>query len=203
MLDPQLREKLLAQEEQTPALKERYEKEIQTMIEKPLSKQRRIAYSIVGVVSIIGFCVFAYAFYQVAFAVDEQLPLMVPLTLAVGAVAALVWAGLCFNVARKGSLNIKKDAGTMTGVIWMVVVVSMVANLMMGMEMEDAASGARMILYGLVFLVMGALFMIQNWIERMKVDFKESVLRLELQVAEMNEKIKGASEAPTTKNTES
>lgn len=80
----------------------------------------------------------------------------------------------------------KRDPDIMIGTIWVIVVLSTVVSLMLRMQME-AAAGARMIAYATVFLIIGALFMIQRMIERTELTLREKLLELELQINEMKE----------------
>ncbi|MDP8244920.1 MAG: hypothetical protein P9L94_12610 [Candidatus Hinthialibacter antarcticus] len=184
MNDSNLRERLLAAETVTPSLKERYEKELKTMTEQPLSNKNRIWHYVVSVVG----AVICIHFVVIFFIAPDELPLLARLLFLVGAAGSAVWAVICFRMARRGSMNLKRDPDIMIGSIWGMVVFSTVVSLMLGMQMEPAAGG-RMIAYATVFLIMGALFMIQRMIERTELKLREKLLELELQISEMKEKI--------------
>lgn len=182
MNDSNLRERLLAAQTITPSLKERYEKELNTMTEKPLGYKNRIwHFALSGLGAAM--CIF---FAVTFFTVPEELPLMARLTFLVGAIGSAVWAVICFLMARRGSMNLKRDPEIMVGSIWAMVVIFTVVSLLMGMQMEPAA-GVRMIAYATVFLIMGALFMIQRMIERTELKLRENMLELELKICEISD----------------
>ena len=75
------------------------------------------------------------------------------------------------------------------GVMWVFLVFMMVISLFLGMEMKDATQGVRMILYSFIFLYMGGLFLTRNVIENTELNLKENLLRMELKIAELDEKL--------------
>lgn len=180
-----LKNQLIAQETQTLSLKEKYQKEIQLMIEKPLPNWKRTAFVLSGFLGIFFFFFFGYVF----FTIPDGFPMIASSMFVVGSIFGILWAMASFYIVKKGTMNIKKDGGVLMGIIWVMLVFMMTGYLIIGMQIEDAANGSRMILFGLVFLIMGVVFMIQHLIERSEINFKESILNLELQIAELNERL--------------
>lgn len=156
------------------------------MINKPLPNWKRWAFAASGVMGIVFFVLFGVTF----FIVPEELPALARYSFIVASLFGLCWAVACFFVVKKGTMNLKKEGSSMIGISWIMVVFMMTMFLMLGMQMEDAALGARMILFGLVFLVMGMVFLINHKIELSELNCKESMLKLELQIAELNEQLK-------------
>ena len=74
----------------------------------------------------------------------------------------------------------------------MFLLLMMIYCLIVGSDMENA-KGITMILSGMVFLLgMGVPTLILDRIERTDLRMREHILRLELLVAELSEKITGA-----------
>ncbi|MBD3267480.1 hypothetical protein GF373_12500 [bacterium] len=184
MLDPSQRKKLLELETQTPTLKDKYQKEIQTMIENPLPTWRKITWVLSGLLGVFFFLFFGYTYLTL----PDEFPQLASLGFVLGSVFGLIWAFLAFRIAQKGAFNLRKDAGLSTGAAWMFLVFMITITMMQGMKMDDAAQGGRMIVSGLVFLIMGVVFMLQYRIKESETNLKETILRLELKIAEMDEK---------------
>lgn len=184
MLDPNQHKKLLELETQTPTLKDKYQKEIQTMIENPLPKWRKITWVLSGLLGVFFFLLFGYTYLTL----PDEFSQLASLGFILGSVFGLIWAFLAFRIAQKGAFNLRKDAGLSTGAVWMFLVFMITITMMQGMKMDDAAQGGRMIVSGLVFLIMGVVFMLQYRIKESETNLKETILRLELKIAEMDEK---------------
>lgn len=185
MLDPRLKNELFMQENTTPALREQYEKELKKIMEKELSTPKRIAFIASG---ILGICFFI-GFGIVAFITREELPALATLGFVIGSLFGLGWSIGCYRIVRAGKMDLKKDPAILVGMMWIMLVFMVTIYLMLGNSMENAAQGTRMIASSLVFLIMGVVFMIQRFVESAQLDIKEHLLKLELQVSELQEKI--------------
>ena len=147
MLNPALKEKLLALEPQNPILKEKFEKEIKTMIEKPLTSVFRTSLIVTGIFGVVNALFIMY----LLFTLFSELPLVANSMLAIGAIGSLCWSFVAYKTLKRGVLNLKRDPALFNGIIWIVVVLGMTGYLYLGMDMKDAAQGSRMILFGMVF----------------------------------------------------
>jgi hypothetical protein len=177
------RERLLDAEQVNPALKERYHKELQAMLEKKLSGFRRwvwLGSAIMG----LGFTVF---FGTLAVVAPAEFPWWGRLGFAAGALFGIGWGLLGLKVVWRGSLDLKFDTAVGNGMTWGLVVV--MVTLAMVFAPENTA-GLRMILSGLVFLVMGALFMMRHVIEQSELKTREKLLEVEYRLAELTETVK-------------
>jgi hypothetical protein len=185
------RERLLDAEQVTPALKERYHKELQAMLEKRLSGMRRwgwLGSAIMG----WGFAVLGGTLAVVA---PAEFPWWGRLIFATGALFGIGWGVLGLKVFRRGSVDLKFDTWAASGMAWalplLVVIVAMVSA-------PDNVAGLRMILSGLVFLVMGAAFLLRYVIEQSELKTREKLLEIEYRVAELTDRMKSERPLPPT-----
>jgi hypothetical protein len=185
------RERLLDAEQVTPALKERYHKELQAMLEKQLSGMRRwgwLGSAIMG----LGFAVL---FGTLAVVAPAEFPWWGRLIFATGALFGIGWVLLGLKVFRRGSLDRKFDSWAASGMGWgftvLVVTVAMVCA-------PENVVGVRMILSGLVFLVMAAAFLIRHVIEQSELKTREKLLEIEYRLAELADRMKPERPLPPT-----
>lgn len=187
-----LRDRLLTAEPVTPALRQRYEQEIQNMLEKKLSGARRW----VWVIAAIGSLVMAVVFGTLAVTMPYPFPLAGRVGFAGGALFSVGWALLGWRVFRRGAIDLKFDAWAYSALAWglplfmlTVFMVSAPNNLM----------GLRMIVSGLAFLLMGAVFLIRYVIESSELKTREKLLELEYRLAELTEALKVDRPAPPSR----
>lgn len=180
-----LGDKLVAQERTNEALERRYNKEIEAMLERGLKPVERVMYPVA-----IGMGLFFFVCFGVAaWNAWGRLPHLATLSFGVGSVFGLVFSVYAFRVWRRGRLHLKKDLGLFNGLIWGFMVIMMTVFLMLGQQMEDTEKGTQIILVGLVFFVtFGVVGMLQYNIQQAELRIRESVVKLELQVAELMER---------------
>ncbi|MBI2435384.1 MAG: hypothetical protein HYV26_21220 [Candidatus Hydrogenedentes bacterium] len=186
MSDPELREALLAREQLSPALKARHEQEVRKMMVRPLKWYERIAYACGCVLGLSFFGIFSW----VGVHASNTLPPLAVAGFFLTALFGLAFAAVAFLVLRAGKLRVLRDEGLFTGLVWMFMVLMMTLFLVLGQEMEDTAKGTQMILIGLVFFVtFGVVGLLQYRIHQTESRVREAVLRVELQVAELAERL--------------
>ena len=176
-------ERLLKSEQVTPSLKEKYSKEIQAMIEKKITGVQRF----VWLASAIGGLAFAVLFGTLAVILPADFPWGGRAIFALGLLFGLGWAFLGIKIFRHGSINLKTDTWAAAGMAWGLPVIIVTFCMV---SAPDNIVGLRMILSGLVFLVMGALFLIQYYIERSELKTREKLLEIEFHLAELAESLK-------------
>jgi hypothetical protein len=188
-----LRDRLLAAEPATPALRQRYEQEIQNMLEKKLTGARRW----VWLVGAIGGLVLAVAFGTLSVTVPYRFPLPGRIGFAGGALFCLGWVLLGWRIFRRGAIDLKFDTWAYSALAWAlplfmltIFMVSAPNNLM----------GLRMIVSGLAFLLMGAVFLIRHVIEASELETREKLLELEYRLAELTEALKLERPAPPSRS---
>lgn len=188
--DP-LGDKLVAQERTSEALERRYNEEIEAMLERGLKPVERIMYPVAIGMGVSFFVCFGVA----AWNAWGSLPHLATLSFGVGSVFGLVFSVYAFRVRRRGRLHLKKDLGLFNGLMWGFMVIMMTVFLLLGQQMENTGKGTQMILAGLVFFVMfGVVGMLQYNIQQAELRIRESVLKLELQVAEIAERMPAKAE---------
>ena len=179
-------ERLLEMEQITPALKEKYDMELQTMIEQPIKGVRKLPW----IIATAGGVGFMLLFGTVAIIAPAEFPLLGRLTFAAGAVFGLAWTILGIVILRRGSMNLKTHAPAAAGMGWgLTIIVATFALLTMGNEARESLVGVRMCLAALIFLVPAATFMIHSRIQQSELRTREKLLEIEYRLAELSETI--------------
>ena len=117
-------------------------------------------------------------------------PLLARLGFVVGAVFGVAFAVLALSIIKRGAVNLKKHPMAAAGLSWAFVVILVTLFMLLGSRAADRIVAVQMVLNGLVFLVMGALFMVRAWIERTELKTREKLLEIEYQLAEIAEALK-------------
>ncbi len=177
------RERLLKAEQVTPALRERYEKEIQVMFQKQILGIRRWSFfggAIMGIA-------FALLFGGLAVMLPAEFPWWGRLIFAVGALFGIGWAVLGIRVFRRRSLDLKVDTRAYYGMAWgLPVIITTVALV----AAPENLIGLRMIVTCLAFLIGGAAFLLRGVVEESELKTREKLLEIEYQLAELTEHLK-------------
>ena len=177
------RDRLLELEPVTPALKDRYEKEIQAMFNKPLTGVRRWSW-FVGAVGSAGLAVVIGA---VALLAPNEFPVYARITFVIGVLFAIAWTVLGLRVFKRGSINLKTDTAMYYGMAWALPVIMLTLFMMFA---PNDLVGLRMITNGIVFLIMGAAFLLRGVVERSELQTREKLLEIEYRIAEIEELVK-------------
>jgi MFS family permease len=182
-MNDSFRDRLLKMEQATPALKERYDKEIQAMLEKRISGIRRwvwLGSAVMGVG-------FAVLFGTLAIITPAEFPMTGRIGFAAGALFGIGWAVLGWRVFRRSSINLKIDSGAAAGMAWGLPIILLTLFMV---SAPDSIVGLRMIISGLVFLVMGLAFLLRHVIEQSELKTREKLLEIEYRLAELVETAK-------------
>ena len=177
------RKRLLELEQPTPTLRERHEREMQAMFDQPLTGIRR--WSWLGT-AVMG-AVFAILFGTLAIVTPAEFPWYGRVVFAAGALFGVGWAIMAIRVFIRGRLNLKADTAASAGMAWGLPVI--VLTIALVWAPHDIA-GLRMILFGLVFLVMGGVFLIRHVVEQSERKTRERLLEIEYRLAELAEAIR-------------
>ncbi len=176
-------DRLIQCESPTPALHEKYRKEITAMLEKELGPVGRAVWVFWAVFSLA----LAIIFGSVAVISYGDLPPWVTVGFAAGVVFGLAFGSLSGWIAWSGRINLKSQPSAMVGMSWAFVVLMTTLVLVFA---PDSIVGIRMLVSILIFLVMAAVFMLANRAEQVELRTKEKLLEIEYRVAELGEHLK-------------
>lgn len=185
-------EKLVQCEPYSPKYKKKYEKEKRAMFEKRLGGVQRGGYvfwTVFGLSLGILFGVTAFVSYG-------ELPILGTLVFAAGSVFGLAFAAMSASIAITGRLLLRKHPPAMAGSAWAFTVIVMTFCLVTAPSLPDPAVGNRMLLSGLAFFVMAAVFLLASRTEQSELNVKEKLLEIEYRLAELTEKVDPSSKGP-------
>ena len=179
------RDRLLDVEKSNTAYREKYEKEIQEMVEKKLIGWTKLSH-IVGLIMGLGF---AGLFGTLAVIVPKEFPLWGRFIWMLGAIFGLTFACMSAWILKKGTINLKKDEMAMAGSAWGFIVIVGTVVLVFSGRLPDPITGVHMLVYLLFFLVMAAVGLIKAFIQRSELNTREKLLEIEYRIAELAEKV--------------
>lgn len=185
-MNDSFRDELLKLEQVTPALKERYDKEINAMFEKRISGTRRWVW--LGC-ALLG-AGFAVLFGALAIMSPAGFPLAGRIGFAMGMLFGMGWFVLGLKVFYRGAIDLPLDSAAAAWMAW-ALPVTMVTIFMV--SAPDSIVGIRMIVSGLVFLVMGLAFLLRHVIEQSERKTRERLLEIEYRLAELAETTKSSA----------
>ncbi len=175
------RDQLIESESMNPNLKEKYEKELKNMLEKKLNLTMKISYTLSGILSLVMGVFFSY----IAIVTAKGLPNLIRFSFGFGAIMAFLWTGMMVWILKRGRLNLRRDSKMSAGWVWGVVVVNMTVLLLVSGQNPNSTLSVFMAVSGLVFLVIGAVFLIAEKINQSELNTKEQILLMKLQMAEI------------------
>jgi hypothetical protein len=176
----EFRDRLLKMEQASPKLKERYMKEIQAMLEKPLTGIRRWGWLASAGLGLF----FLILFGTAAIIAPAEFPWWGRLGFAAGALFGIGWMVLGIRVFWRGSENLKLDSGAAVGMGWGLVVFLVTVDFVWA---PHSIVGVRMLLSGLVFLVFAVVGLLQHAIKQSELKTRDKLLEIEYRLAELAE----------------
>lgn len=197
MLDPNLRERLLALDEETPSLKAKYDKEIQAMLDQPLTPLQRYGW-IAGIA------------FGLLIAIGCSITLIVTLfypfspflywLLVMTTIYGLCGAGYSLYIVMRGKVHLHRDRAIEMAFVWVFVAIIVFGHIIWGSIESDPARGNFRILMGLFILIIAGMGTTIRYVERTGVTIREKLLEIELSLAELKESRK--TEQKEERNTE-
>ena len=178
------RDELLNKETIHPELKSKYDQEIKTMLEKKLNLTQRIAFICVGIMTFVLAIIFAWVSITA-----QDLPLSIRGMFGIGTVFALAWSGVIAYILHRGSINLRNHSNWMTGLCWGFVVLMSVGFMLITGQKPDSIKSVYMLVTMLFYLIFGVAFLIQNHVAQIELRQKEQLLKIQLQLAELSEKM--------------
>lgn len=179
------RDKLLDMEKPSANYREKYEKEVQAMVEKKLAGLTKWSH-IVGLAMGIGFAVL---FGTVAVVSKEALWLR--LFFAMGAIFGLVIIAAEGAILKKGTINLKEDPLAMAWLGWAFVLIIAAVIMVFSTKVGDPTKVTRAFVFVLFFVLTAAVQLLKAIIERSELNTREKLLEIEYRLAELAEKIEG------------
>jgi hypothetical protein len=188
--DPTLRDRLCELEPQNALLRDRYNKELQAMLEMKLSPPMKVFLVLVGLASI------AIAIFLGTLAViHDELPPLARGGMAGGAVFALAWAGVTASVLRRGAMHLRAHPAALAALSWTFAVLLETCFLVLAPQFPDRFHAGLALVCGLVLLISAGVMMVCIRVQQAELRMQESLLRLEYRLAEVTEG--GARNAPS------
>lgn len=184
------RDKLLDMEIPNPVLKEKYEREVQAMVEKKLTGVTKLA-SIGGLALGLFFLII---FGTAAIMTPKEFPLWGRSIFALGAIFGSIIIAFEVLLLKKGTTNLKTDEIAMAGLGWSFVVIVATIVLVFSGTLPDRLIGIHMIVCVLVFEIGAAVGLIKAFINRSELKMREKLLEIEHRLAEMSERMEKSQE---------
>jgi hypothetical protein len=183
--DKTFRDRLLAMEKPAASYKDRYQKEVQAMLEQKLTgvkKWQMIAFLAMS----LGLGIL---FGTLAVIVPKGFPLWGRLAWAIGAVFCLAFVVMYARIIKKGAINLKKDNLDLAWTGWGLIIVMGTIILVVSGQLPDPVMGILMLAWVLVFEVAAAVMLLRAIIDRSELNTREKLLEVEYRLAELAEKI--------------
>jgi hypothetical protein len=180
--DPTLRDRLCELEPPDPLLRERYAKELQTMLEKKLSLPMKVFLGLVTVASVV-----LAVFLGTLALIHGELPALARAGLAGGAVFALAWAVLAARTLRRGTLQLRTQPAAIAALSWTFAVLLETCFLLLAPAFPDHFQALLALFCGLVLLIGAGVTMVCTRVQQAELRMQESLLRLEYRLAEITE----------------
>lgn len=180
----QFRDRLVGSDRITPPLREQYEREVRMLLEKKLTAPRKW-----GMIAVMVMLIAQAAFFFYAVFFLKELPLLGKIGFGVGILFAASFFILLARIIRRGSINVRTDSNTYTGMIWVFMVIMITLFMLVAGRIPDPARGMSLVLNGLVFLIFGVVFLLQNTINQAQLNTREKLLEVEMRLAELREAI--------------
>ena len=178
-------DQLIAAQRVEPTLRQRYEQEMKAMLEQPLTRTRKTSF----ILSIV-ICSVMMVMLTIAALSSHRAPIGVRIGVGMGAVYAAGWLVMSIRILRRGTFHVRNDSKVMSAWPWIFTVTLVTLILFMTGQRADSVKSVWMMLFGLTFLLMASMFLIQNWISDARLKVEERLLEVQLRVAELAEEMK-------------
>ena len=155
------------------------------MLEQPLTKTRKTSFILSAIL-----CTIMMVMLTIAALSSHRAPIGVRIGLGLGAVYAAGWLIMSIRILRRGTFNLRSDSRVLSAWPWIFMVALVTLILFMTGQRADSVKSVWMLLYGLTFLLMASMFLIQHWISDARLKVEERLLEVQLRVAELAEEIK-------------
>ena len=175
-------ERLLASEKLNQSYKQKYQKEVQEMLEYKFSVARRLACIVAAVIC------FGVAILVGTKAV-AQTQILVGIGLAIGSLFNLMCAVLMVWMAIRGTVNLKTHPMLFAKMTWGAAFALMLVAIGLGLTLSDPITSIQVFIGGLVALIMAGVFYLIRSIDHAELKTREKLLEIEYRLAELSEQI--------------
>ena len=138
---------------------------------------------------VLAIIVIVYGIYNTVVAAKYTSAQWATLVFAGGSLFGLAFAAMCVSIAVTGKFSLRKHPPAMAGSAWAFTVIVITMCLVTAPTLSDPAVGNRMLLSGLVFFIMAAVFLLASRTEQSELNLKEKLLEIEYRLAELTEKV--------------
>lgn len=178
-------DQLIAAQRVEPTLRQRYEQEMKAMLEQPLTKTRKTSFTLSAII-----CAVMMVMLTIAALSSHRAHIGLRIGLGLGAVYAAGWLIMSLRILRRGTFHVRNDSKVMSSWPWIFMVALVTLILFMTGQRSDSVKSVWMMLFGLTFLLMASMFVIQYWISDARLKVEERLLEVQLRVAELAEEMK-------------
>ncbi|MBU0533811.1 MAG: hypothetical protein KJ887_03295 [Candidatus Omnitrophica bacterium] len=182
------RDQLLESEQFNLSYKEKYEKEVQAMIERKLTGIIKLPH-IIGLITGLVLTIFFGAFAIIVPILEKGFPFQGRFICAMGAVFGLITVIVEGRILKKGTINLKKDYLSRAGLDLVVLGILAILVFVISGGLLDRLMGVQMLALLLFGEVAVAVAMLQAVIVRSELNTREKLLGIEYRLAELAEQI--------------
>jgi hypothetical protein len=171
------RRRLLAADEENPALRAEYDRRIQAMFEVTLSRSKKAWFVMLALFCVIG----GAAALQLA--ITETLPPAARIGLLMGVAFSAAWAFYLIRILRRGTMRWRIDPPAAAGMAYVFSLLMCVLFAVSGMPAD------KVLLAGMLFLPPAGLILLRTVIEQSEMRTQERIVELEYKIALLAEKL--------------
>ena len=180
--DKMFGDRLLDLERPDPIRRQRYERQVQAMLEKQLTGWLKIGYILGLAVPVTLLVVFGIA----AILAPQGFPWWGRAMFTLGAVFALIFLVMGIRTLKKGTINLKTDELAGAGLGWGFVVIMCTLCMVFADHFPDPAKALTIMV---IFEVMAGLQLLKAFIQRSEVRTQERLLEIEYRIADLAERL--------------
>lgn len=183
-------DRLVAAEKVDNKLKERYEMEMQKMLNTRLSPLKRTLYAIIAVASAAAAISCGHSIMAVSGGFAN-------VARATGAVLAALFVALAVvtgRVAIKGRANARRDNLTIARIKWgisMTIAIVLMFITWLDVSYNDGKESAFYAAIAIAFLILGAVHLIRESVAQSGLSTREKLLEIQLKLDEVSRKLDG------------